>query len=259
MNALFNNVYGELTPKRLIIQSVSRNWYNGSHDAGVWLLGFDSLWFEPLKNIGIDVIDKSKYENFNHYQQPWYFPVDQLVSKSVYINTKYDKMISIIPNEYRMNIKIINQSIEDDGGKLVYFWVSGPSHFTMRIDSTQIMDWSFEIPVFYSNKHHDKTIFMFMAAGYKEVIRIKDEEFNMNQMLDINDEKPVKSEFIFWLKIKPQKPEEFMFMFSAHHINGEYSRNKDKQIDTLKNDIIDKLPNWVDPIMFISELTEVRI
>ena len=59
----------------------------------------------------------------NHYQQPWYLPVDELFAKSVYINVDNDKMVSHIPDHYRLEINILNQSIEDDGGKLVYFGV----------------------------------------------------------------------------------------------------------------------------------------
>ena len=93
------------------------------------------------------------------------------------------------------------------------------------------------------------------------MVRIKDEQYELNEeLLHISDEYPVRSEFIWWLKTKKDaKEKEFMFTFNGHHTNGNYARNIDRQHKLVQNDIISKLPDWVDPIWFTCELIEVRL
>ena len=250
-----HNVYGIETPKRLYIQSTTRNWDNGSKDAGLWINPHDSLAMEPLRHIGIEEFDEAEYHKFGDLDQPWFLPVADMFANSFYIHVDYDEVMDTIPNEYKTNIQIINQSSENNE-VLTYFQISGPSHFTINIDTSNVIDWSFEIPVFYSKKHGDKIVFIFMANGLEKMIRTPDEKYEDLQI--ISDERPVRSESLFWLKTKGNADgEKIEFTFNGHHINGEYARNKNRQTE-LAQRIIDKMPEWVDPIWLISELIEVK-
>ena len=249
-----NEVYGELSPKRLWSQSVTRYWANGTHDAGLWLNAPDSLGMDPLKNIGIEELDKAEYHAFGPYEQPWFLPIDEMLRKSVFLPVDFDKARSVIPHTHRTTVSMINQT-KVGGEVLTFFHLTGPSHFGIRVDSSLVVDWSFDTPVLHSSEKNDNSIYIFIANGFHKWAKLAT---GQRGRVGIDERNPVRSEMVFWLKTKPEMTS---FTVSGHHVNGLYALPSAtyQALPWLKRKVMGKLPAWVDVVWIVSEMHQINL
>ncbi|ETO36892.1 hypothetical protein RFI_00170 [Reticulomyxa filosa] len=157
-----------------------------------------------------------------------------------------------IPQRYAAKVTVVNQT-QTGNEQLTFIHLTGPSHWSVFVDTKHVTDWSLDSTVFRGT---DEQTFLYIATGLKIEPKL-DISCTNAQECEEDGLAPVQSDMLFWIKSK--RDAKLKLYISSQHINGNYVWDKTNWIATLRDDIVSHFPNWIDELVWYSELFEIQL